>query len=115
MTFPDKHCWMSLPPIGCRWKDQNGIGNEVTSLRGTGRSSALAPEPDSAPALKDKLIRKGSLPPSEDPQVPKAQSQVSLAHEVMKKQSSSSRQPGCDGGRNSRSNSGVMKQNTRLA
>lgn len=62
----------------------NGIGNEVASLRESRRSSALAPKAASAPALNDKLIKKGSLSAFETQQVPKVQSQLSLAQEVMK-------------------------------
>lgn len=62
----------------------NGSANGIASLRETGHSSALAPEPASAPALNDKLIKEGIPSASEAQQVPKVQSQISLAQEVMK-------------------------------
>ncbi len=62
----------------------NGPGNEVTSLRETERASAPAPDPAPAAALKDKLMKKGTMPVQEVQQVLKSQRQVNLAQEVIK-------------------------------
>jgi signal transduction histidine kinase len=61
----------------------NGLANKSAPLREAEGSSALASEPEPALAIKDKVMKKGSiLAPKEIP-APQAQPQVNLAREVI--------------------------------